>query len=371
MLPVILAAFFIVSFVFEKTAYAWWYETTANPDGCSWSRSTGTITVASDHHQVYQWINHNYHWSTSRLTPSVYDFTTANKTFYTSRSTQGSLYLHVKANARHFSYGTTFWTSRFGLYLIDRTAPTITADPPNRAASSANINVTVTVTDSGGSGYYRHRFAWSNHTWRPLSGWSNWIYSANSYPSQSTDGTWYLQVEAQDNATNEAYASFGTYLYQGAAGMHREHPDHAVRPVQRHQGDKLQLLDGRLFLLQRPLRAVPLRLGRRDVLLRLYDAILARPQGQRSQYIRAVLINNFNRTGGDDGLKGLVEKLAERGAYQTELLIGLQSLLKKFLSAAPDPGVPVRKGESEAERQVDPRMTQNMIEMYTILNTES
>lgn len=102
----------------------------------------------------------------------------------------------------------------------------------------------------------------------------------------------------------------------------------------------------------------------------LYDAIISRPRGQRSHFIRSVLVNNYARTGYDPGLQGLLEKLDERGEYHTELLIGLKSLLNQIRSAGPGPDCPAGKDAVEPGRPVDPGMSQNMVEMYATLNAE-
>jgi len=103
---------------------------------------------------------------------------------------------------------------------------------------------------------------------------------------------------------------------------------------------------------------------------KLYDAILARPKGQRSGFIRSLLIRSTNPKAGDIGIQGLLETMAQRGEHQTELLVELRALLKRFFNSFPAPTGQVEKEIKGKESRVDSQMSQNMIEMYKTLNAE-
>lgn len=101
---------------------------------------------------------------------------------------------------------------------IDKTAPTVvyrnSGDTANFTSSSwGNTNVTVRLktADTGGSGFYRIRTAWTTSSTAPSTGWSSWTTSTNFTRTQSSNGQWYLHTQVQDNAGNQRNTTNGPY----------------------------------------------------------------------------------------------------------------------------------------------------------------
>jgi RHS repeat-associated protein len=180
-----------------------------------------------------------------------------------SQTTNGSWYLHVDAydNANNLAY------TYYGPYRKDDISPMIDAWPVSRDWDITTIEVMLDYYDTGGSGFYYGRYAWSTSTSYPGSGWSSWLNGASLMTEQSTDeldydleepeeqstvndssdnlqqsadvnldgneeqlniitngniivqqssnGIWYLHVEGYDNANNYTYTYYGPYRKHG------------------------------------------------------------------------------------------------------------------------------------------------------------
>lgn len=96
-----------------------------------------------------------------------------------------------------------------GTYLIDKVAPVITANPPSIPENIGPVTVNVSVTDNL-SGVRETKYCWTQSADKPLSSWQS---TANgSFPTvQDQEGTWYLHLEAWDNAGNSSYSCVGSY----------------------------------------------------------------------------------------------------------------------------------------------------------------
>jgi murein DD-endopeptidase MepM/ murein hydrolase activator NlpD len=90
--------------------------------------------------------------------------------------------------------------------FIDRTAPTVTANPVSRDWGNTNVTVTLTFSDSGGAGLLTKQYAWSTSTSTPSS-WTNYSFPV----TQSSEGIWYLHAKAVDMAGNIVTVCFGPY----------------------------------------------------------------------------------------------------------------------------------------------------------------
>ncbi len=96
-----------------------------------------------------------------------------------------------------------------GTYLIDKVAPVITANPPSIPENIGPVTVNVSVTDNL-SGVRETKYCWTQSADKPLSGWQS--TASGSFPTvQDQEGTWYLHLEAWDNAGNSSYSCVGTY----------------------------------------------------------------------------------------------------------------------------------------------------------------
>ncbi|HYE11726.1 MAG TPA: hypothetical protein VEF53_16295 [Patescibacteria group bacterium] len=176
---------------------------TANPSSLGWRNTNAVVNlVASITNGTFSKIN--YSWTSSTTKPTTGWLSTTSSNFNTSQSATGIWYLHAEA----FLIDGQSKYSYFGAYQIDKLAPTITADKTN-ADGNDPVTVNAIVTDAGGSGLNQVKHAWSKSTTKPTTGWS--ITNSNFSTTQEQEGTWYLHVEASDNAGNVTYKCFGTY----------------------------------------------------------------------------------------------------------------------------------------------------------------
>lgn len=95
---------------------------------------------------------------------------------------------------------------------IDKTAPTITANPSSRSWDDKPVTVTLNYSDSGGSGLKEKLYAWSQSTQTPA---SNEWKTYSTAVTQESPGTWYLHAKATDNAGNQRVSYFGPYVIDG------------------------------------------------------------------------------------------------------------------------------------------------------------
>ena len=168
----------------------------AVPESRGWSKESVSVSLTFGYttSQRARWVGGS--WTSSSSSSSR----------IMQKSEDGEWYLEVEASGPG---GKT--TKRFGPYRIDKTPPTVKADPSSRAWNTSNVSVSLTFSDSGGSGFKRQRVAWSTSTSTPGSGWTSWSSSTSRTASQSSNGVWYLHVQAEDNAGNRRSTYFGPY----------------------------------------------------------------------------------------------------------------------------------------------------------------
>jgi len=174
------------------------------PAARDWGNTNVTVTVtATDPSGDYT--NTGYVWSTSPVYPSSGWQTTANSSFNTTQSFEGVWYLHLEA----FDLAGNSFYMRGGPYLIDKTPPVVDATP--KSHEGQGVAVTVAASDTGGSGLKEIRYAWTNSTGKPSSGWAS-SFTGGFQTIQNNNGTWYLHMEAYDNAGNSFYRYRGPYV---------------------------------------------------------------------------------------------------------------------------------------------------------------
>lgn len=168
----------------------------AVPESRGWSKESVSVSLTFGYttSQRARWVGGS--WTSSSSSSSR----------IMQKSEDGEWYLEVEASGPG---GKT--TKRFGPYRIDKTPPTVKADPSSRAWNTSNVSVSLTFSDSGGSRFKRQRVAWSTSTSTPGSGWTSWSSSTSRTASQSSNGVWYLHVQAEDNAGNRRSTYFGPY----------------------------------------------------------------------------------------------------------------------------------------------------------------
>jgi len=148
-----------------------------------------------------------YCWTQSTAKPASGWTTDLRSSFSAVQSTQGIWYLHMEAfNAA----GESAYRYR-GPYRIDKTPPTVDSSPASKT-SNTPYNVLVTASDTGGSGLRLLNYKLAAAAAKPTSGWISGAGSSSSIPIPD-GGTWYLHMEAFDNAGNSFYRYRGPFIY--------------------------------------------------------------------------------------------------------------------------------------------------------------
>lgn len=164
---------------------------TVDPSGWTNQIVTVTITPGEDNLSGVNSIQYRINggsWKTY-LSP----FTLSNQGIYTIEARQ-------RDNAGNYSEIANAEAK------IDKTIPTITANPTSKDWVNTDITVTLTYNDTGGSGLKDRLFKWSQSTMTP-SDWDNYETAA----TQVDTGIWYLHARAIDNAGNIYTTYFGPY----------------------------------------------------------------------------------------------------------------------------------------------------------------
>ncbi len=178
----------------------------ANPASAEWTKNNITVTVTADDKGENDFNRTVYASNASVLMPGSFPGVSNQKSFTLTYSTEGIWYLHMRVydNAGNNSY-------RYrGPYKIDKTPPEITPDKWTYESMNKPITVNVNVSDIL-SGVSQVKYCWSKLAAKPSSGWQNagtWSFST----SQSQAGSWYLHIEAWDNAGNSRYVRTGGYV---------------------------------------------------------------------------------------------------------------------------------------------------------------
>ena len=87
--------------------------------------------------------------------------------------------------------------------------PTVDASPTSRDWGNTNVTCTVTASDINGDYAYTN-YMWSTSPVKPTSGWTK-NTSSSFNVTQSTQGSWYLHMEAFDAVGNSFYRMRGPY----------------------------------------------------------------------------------------------------------------------------------------------------------------
>ncbi|PLS19526.1 hypothetical protein CVD28_03670 [Bacillus sp. M6-12] len=93
----------------------------------------------------------------------------------------------------------------------DVTAPEASVNPASVNWQTKDINILVQFSDQGGSGFNNQRFAISNSSAIPTTGWSAWDTNIQRNVSISENGKFYVHVQAKDNAGNVMNRVLGPY----------------------------------------------------------------------------------------------------------------------------------------------------------------
>ena len=107
--------------------------------------------------------------------------------------------------------GNVSTTSTLSITNIDKNLPNISYNPNGSSYMDA-ISVSVNVSDSDGSQIKTLKYAWDtqNQT-KPITGWNNFTNGQNIFLN-TTNGTYYLWIEAIDNASNIALTVSNSFV---------------------------------------------------------------------------------------------------------------------------------------------------------------
>jgi hypothetical protein len=175
----------------------------ANPASLPWQNTNAVVNLSTaTTNGTFSRID--YQWTNSVTKPTSGFLSSASTSFNTTQSSTGIWYLHAEA----YETGGQSRYNSFGPYQIDKIAPSIEADKTN-AECSEPVTVNIKIEDEGGSGIKDVKYRWSNSTIKPTLGWS--IVKDSFTTTLVDEGTWYLHIEATDNAGNITYKYLGTY----------------------------------------------------------------------------------------------------------------------------------------------------------------
>jgi len=177
----------------------------ASPKSKTWTNANITTTISAFSLVGIQ--NVRYCWTQNTTKPTSGWITDARSSFATTQAAQGVWYLHMEATDTE---GKTMYRYR-GPYQIDKTPPTVDSSPASKT-SNTPYNVLVTASDTGGSGLRLLNYKLAAATAKPTSGWISGAGSSSSIPIPD-GGTWYLHMEAFDNAGNSFYRYRGPFIY--------------------------------------------------------------------------------------------------------------------------------------------------------------
>ncbi|WPS85349.1 hypothetical protein SMD22_01595 (plasmid) [Brevibacillus halotolerans] len=106
------------------------------------------------------------------------------------------------------------WSEEFKRTITitgDNIKPDATFNPTRQDLTKEDVNVTITFRDDGGSGFAGQRYVVTKSPTPPISGWSAWNKATTQVVTITSDGIWYIHVEAKDNAGNVLQRTMGEY----------------------------------------------------------------------------------------------------------------------------------------------------------------
>ncbi|OGO84466.1 MAG: hypothetical protein A2Y22_05515, partial [Clostridiales bacterium GWD2_32_59] len=95
---------------------------------------------------------------------------------------------------------------------IENNPPVITIDPTSRTTDTTNITPTISVSDSNGLNYWKYK--WTDKATKPTEPIEEWTLGvgAGETITLTSNGVWYLHVQAQDTIGNIKYKYSGAYI---------------------------------------------------------------------------------------------------------------------------------------------------------------
>lgn len=182
---------------------------TYSPNGnISWQKQHSTIVTVIDNFSTTTELK--YKWSNSSIAPALdgtwLDFNSGGTISLNNVTGEWYLHIYTKDNLGNEKM---FTSNKFN---IDNTIPNILFSPTEIDWTINELSVDINTSDNE-SGVKQIRYAWTNSSVKPTTGWSAWQSTATMNAKRNTEGAWYLHVEAEDNLGNIGYLSSGEYRH--------------------------------------------------------------------------------------------------------------------------------------------------------------
>ncbi|MEO2202142.1 hypothetical protein ABGV42_00105 [Paenibacillus pabuli] len=146
-------------------------------------------------------------WRIEKDGTAVYSGATPINSFKTYGEGKYTVYLKVKN-------GSGTWSDEYSSSITitdDLVKPEASFELTRQDWTNKNIGFTVNFTDAGGSGFASQRYAVTQSPNFPTTGFSAWSTNSSQYIQITTDGIWYVHVEAKDGAGNVLQKTMGDY----------------------------------------------------------------------------------------------------------------------------------------------------------------
>ena len=176
-----------------------------DPQTINWAKETQVKVNITDSQSGVKY--YKYAITDSKDTPSSWSSNIASVNGTITINTEAEKYLHIIAED---NVGNITSDNIFGPYYIDRTAPSINANPQN-CDWTQETQVQVNFTD-GGAGFKQYRYAITDSRDAPTT-WSDYITKSTDTIVINTETEKYLHIIAEDNVGNVTSDNvFGPYL---------------------------------------------------------------------------------------------------------------------------------------------------------------
>ena len=165
-----------------------------DPQTSNWAKETQVKVNITDSQSGVKY--YKYAITDSKDTPSSWSSNIASVNGTITINTEAEKYLHIIAED---NVGNITSDNIFGPYYIDRTAPSINANPQN-CDWTQETQVQVNFTD-GGAGFKQYRYAITDSRDAPTT-WSDYITKSTDTIVINTETEKYLHIMAEDNVEN-------------------------------------------------------------------------------------------------------------------------------------------------------------------------
>lgn len=172
----------------------------AVPENRDWGNTDVSVVPVYEDEGGSQVAIKQYFWSKEEAVPSQWNDCSAETI---SHDIDGIWYLHLRVVDAAGNETIT----KYGVYKLDKTAPTTKAVPTGREWSNTEVSVQAEYNDIGGSELLEMQYGWSMDENAP----AEWIDYIGLEITQTEEGSWYLYLRASDKAGNITVDRYGPY----------------------------------------------------------------------------------------------------------------------------------------------------------------